>query len=84
MQLHVPVLETNEKKIINQWQNTVNLPILPLLKFSRMHNKKKYLKSMIIIKFILNLMYRFLPEIDGVHELMQQGLNKRYFNKTMH
>ena len=29
---------------------------------------------MIIIKFILNLMYRFLPEIDGVHELMQKGL----------
>ena len=31
---------------------------------------------MIIIKFILNFMYRFLPEIDGVHELMQLGFIK--------
>ena len=38
---------------------TVNLPISPLSKFIRFHNLKKYVKSMIIIKFILNLMYQF-------------------------
>ena len=64
-------------------QSMANLPVLPLSKFSRIHNNKKSLYSMIIHKYILNLMYPFLPEIDGVHELMQQGLNKRCFNKIM-
>ena len=35
---------------------------------------------MILNKYILNLMYRFLPEIDGVHEFMQQGLHKKCFH----
>ena len=35
---------------------------------------------MIINKYILNLMYRFLPEIDGVHELINAaGLELKMF-----
>lgn len=75
MQLHVPVHKTNKKNNQLMAECTVNLPFLSFSKFIRIHNKKKYLYSMIINKYILNLMYRFLPEIDGVHELMQQGLN---------